>query len=400
MLSIIGAGPAGYSAAMEAVGRGIDTTLFEGETIGGTCLNVGCIPTKTLLHDTTSLWSDVQKRKGRIIRRLQAGIKSQIQCPIIQGHVTFDGKTITCDGTEYHSDYVLICTGSQNFVPPIPGVEDTWNSTDAINVTELPQSVCIIGGGVIGCEIATIYSKRGVKVTLIEAQEHLLPNIPMDLTDLLVQELVKRGVVIHTGTKVERIDGGVVHTSGGSFEAEKVLVAIGRRPRLDGISGVEINRGIVVDDYMRTSLPNVYAAGDCTGGIMLAHVATLQAHIAVQNMLGNPLRYSDYVIPSVVYTDPEISCVGVMEGAKKVVLPLTTAGRFMIENETFAGKAIMYIGADDTIRGVYMIGNGTSEFLSTATIAIQHHLTVSQFRETVFAHPTCSEILHELVAHI
>lgn len=395
MLAIIGAGPAGYTAAIEAVKNGIDTTLFEGDTIGGTCLNVGCIPTKTLLHDTTSPWSEVQKRKERIIRRLQAGIKAQIKCPIIQGHVTFDGQTIVCGDTTYTPDSVLLCTGSKNFVPPILGADKAWNATDAINTPTLPQSLCIIGGGVIGCEIATLYAKRGVHVTILEAQKQLLPTMTHEVVEPLTVQLKKRGVEVYTDTAVHGIAGGDVTTEKGTFSAEKVLVCIGRRPQLEGISGVKIKRGIIVDDHMCTSIPGIYAAGDCTAGIMLAHVATTQAHIAIQNMLGNPLCYSDYVIPSVVYTDPEIASVGT-PSERQVVLPMTSAGRFMIENDTFAGKTIMYVDATDKICGVTMIGNGASELITIATIAIQHHLTVSQLRETVFPHPTCAEVLHEL----
>ena len=309
----------------------------------------------------------------------------------------------------------MICTGSTNFVPPIPGIQDNpavWDSTDALNATELPKSVIIVGGGVIGMEFATLYHELGVPVTVIEALPSILPNLDPEVVAVLAEKYKKAGINILTGTKVEAIDGGKVTANGEVYEAERILVSVGRRANLNGLEAlneIELNRGaIVIDDFCKTNLPNVYACGDVTGKIMLAHVAARQAEVAVGRMLKTiPLQRIAYnAIPSVVYTNPEIASVGLTEKQAEEMglavevrrLPMTFSGRFMAENEGETGRCKVIIDAKtQMVLGVHMIGNPCSEFIAAASFAVRNGYTVPEFRQVVFPHPTVSEILHEIV---
>ena len=321
-LAIIGGGPAGYTAAEKASKAGKDVVLFEQNAVGGTCLNVGCIPTKSLLYGAKQYYNAthaqkygvtaenvafdfaaMQKRKTIVVRKLVAGIRQRLNnehCTLVNGFAKIlpslqggeGGRLIECNGERYEAENLLICTGSTNFVPPIPGIKDNpavWDSTDALAATELPKSIIIVGGGVIGMEFATLYHELGVPVTVIEAMPSILPNLDQEVVQILLDKYRKAGINILTGTKVESLDGGKVTANGEIYEAEKVLVSVGRRANLQGLEALddlELSRGaIVVDDFMQTNLPNVYAAGDVTGKIMLAHVASRQAEVCVGRML-------------------------------------------------------------------------------------------------------------------
>lgn len=441
-LAIIGGGPAGYTAAEKASKAGKDVVLFEQNAVGGTCLNVGCIPTKSLLYGAKQYYNAthaqkygvtaehvtfdfaaMQKRKTIVVRKLVAGIKQRLNnehCTLVSGFAKVeerqdDAVRIECNGETYEAENLMICTGSTNFVPPIPGIQDNehvWNSTDALNATELPQSIIIIGGGVIGLEFATLYHELGVPVTVIEALPSILPNLDPEVVSVLAEKYQKAGIKILTSTKVERIEGGKVTANGETFEADKILVSVGRRANLNGLEAlndIELNRGaIVIDDFCKTNLPNVYACGDVTGKIMLAHVAARQAEVAVGRMLKTiPLQRIAYsAIPSVVYTNPEIASVGITEAQAAEMniavavrkLPMTFSGRFMAENEGETGLCKMIIDAKNhSVLGVHMIGNPCSEFVSAASFAVRMGYTTAEFQQVVFPHPTVSEILHELL---
>lgn len=441
-LAIIGGGPAGYTAAEKASKAGKDVVLFEQNAVGGTCLNVGCIPTKSLLYgakqyynathaqkygvtaeNVTFDFAAMQKRKTIVVRKLVAGIKQRLNnehCTLVSGFATVaarqdDVVRIECNGETYEAENLMICTGSTNFVPPIPGIQDNehvWDSTDALNATELPQSIIIVGGGVIGLEFATLYHELGVPVTVIEALPSILPNLDPEVVSVLAEKYQKAGIKILTSTKVERIEGGKVTANGETFEAGKILVSVGRRANLNGLEAlndIELNRGaIVVDDFCKTNLPNVYACGDVTGKIMLAHVAARQAEVAVGRMLKTiPLQRIAYnAIPSVVYTNPEIASVGITEAQAAEMniavavrkLPMTFSGRFMAENEGETGLCKMIIDAKNhSVLGVHMIGNPCSEFVSAASFAVRMGYTTAEFQQVVFPHPTVSEILHEML---
>jgi len=427
-LAIIGGGPAGYTAAEVASKAGKNVVLFEQNALGGTCLNVGCIPTKTLLYSAkqyfnathgdkygvtatgvTFDYAKMQQRKQKVVRKLVAGIKAKLNndfCTVVNGAASVVSRTdelvtIACGEEQYEAENLLICTGSTNFVPPIAGIKDNpkvWDSTAALEAKELPQSIAIIGGGVIGLEFATLYHELGVPVTIIEAMPTILPNIDPEIVAILREKYEKAGIKILTNTKVENI---------ADIDADKVLVCVGRRANLQGLEALtdlKYNRGaIVVDDFMKTNLPNVYAAGDVTGKIMLAHVASRQAEVAVGRMLKQiPLQRIAYnAIPSVVYTNPEIACVGITEqefDAEVHRLPMTFSGRFVAENEGENGLCKMLIDKKShAVLGVHMIGNPCSEFVAAASFAVRMGYTVDEFKQVVFPHPTVSEILKEVL---
>ena len=444
-LAIIGGGPAGYTAAEKASKAGKDVVLFEQNALGGTCLNVGCIPTKSLLYGAKQYFNAthaqkygvtaaqvafdfgaMQKRKTIVVRKLVAGIKARLNnehCTVVNG-VAYprplpEGKgggfVISCNEAEYEAENLMICTGSTNFVPPIPGIKDNpavWDSTNALAATELPKSIIIVGGGVIGMEFATLYHELGVPVTVIEAMPTILPNLDPEVVQILLEKYKKAGINILTETKVESLDGGKVTANGEVYEAEKVLVSVGRRANLQGLEAlndIELERGAIkVDEFCKTNLPNVYACGDVTGKIMLAHVASRQAEVAVGRMLKEiPLQRIAYnAIPSVVYTNPEIASVGITEAQAESMsipvevkkLPMTFSGRFMAENEGETGLCKMIVDAKNhSVLGVHCIGNPCSEFISAASFAVRNGYTVPEFRQVVFPHPTVSEILHEIL---
>ena len=449
-LAIIGGGPAGYTAAEKASKAGKDVILFEQNALGGTCLNVGCIPTKSLLYGAKQYYNAthaqkygvtaenvafdfaaMQKRKTIVVRKLVAGIKARLNnehCTVVNGKAAVVSRqdslvVISCNDETYEAENLMICTGSTNFVPPIPGIKDNpaiWDSTDALAAAELPKSIIIVGGGVIGMEFATLYHELGVPVTVIEAMPTILPNLDPEVVQILLDKYRKAGINILTSTKVEKIEGNEVSVSspslqggdGGRLSAERILVSVGRRANLQGLEALnelELNRGaIVIDEFCKTNLPNVYACGDVTGKIMLAHVASRQAEVAVGRMLKQiPLQRIAYnAIPSVVYTNPEIASVGITESQAAEMsipvevnkLPMTFSGRFMAENEGETGLCKVITDAKNhSILGVHLIGNPCSEFIAAASFAVRMGYTTAEFQQVVFPHPTVSEILHEAI---
>ena len=447
-LAIIGGGPAGYTAAEKASKAGKDVVLFEQNAVGGTCLNVGCIPTKSLLYGAKQYYNAthaqkygvtaenvafdfaaMQKRKTIVVRKLVAGIKQRLNnehCTLVSGAAAVVSRTdelvtVSCNGETYEAENLLICTGSTNFVPPIPGIKENeyvWDSTDALAATELPKSIIIVGGGVIGMEFATLYHELGVPVTVIEAMPTILPNLDQDIVNVLLEKYKKAGINILTSTKVESIKGGKVNVKSQisneqlQISAERILVSVGRRANLQGLEALndlELNRGaIIVDEFMKTNLPNVYACGDVTGKIMLAHVAARQAEVMVGRLLKQiPLQRIAYnAIPSVVYTNPEIASVGITEQQAAELnietevrqLPMTFSGRFMAENEGETGLCKLVLDTKkQTILGVHCIGNPCSEFIAAASFAVRMGYTTAEFEQVVFPHPTVSEILHEII---
>ena len=450
-LAIIGGGPAGYTAAEKASKAGKDVVLFEQNAVGGTCLNVGCIPTKSLLFGAKQYYNAthaqkygvtaenvsfdfaaMQKRKTIVVRKLVAGIKQRLNnehCTLVNGFAKVVSRqdpmvSIECNGETYEAENLMICTGSTNFIPPIPGIKDNpavWDSTDALAATELPKSIIIVGGGVIGMEFATLYHELGVPVTVIEAMPSILPNLDPEVVQLLLEKYRKAGINILTSTKVEEIQSDdlqciKVKANGEWYEAEKVLVSVGRRANLQGLEtlrDLELERGAIkTDEFCKTNLPNVYACGDVTGKIMLAHVASRQAEVAVSKMLNaqSPITNDQTVnylaIPSVVYSNPEIASVGITEqqAAEMSIpvevrkLPMTFSGRFMVENEGETGlcKLVLH-AAVHTVLGVHCIGNPCSEFIAAASFAVSKGYTVEEMQQVVFSHPTVSEILHEII---
>ncbi|MBR1631405.1 MAG: dihydrolipoyl dehydrogenase [Paludibacteraceae bacterium] len=439
-LAIIGGGPAGYTAAHRALKAGMSVVLFEQKQLGGTCLNEGCIPTKCLLYGAKQYhqaltaqkygvntqgvsfdYARMQQRKTKVVRKLVAGVRQKVsgeqalvvaaEAKVIRWSETF--IDIQAADVTYQAERLLVCTGSDNFTPPISGVDlpHVWDSSDALAATTLPERIAIIGGGVIGMEFACLFNTLGVHVTVIEMLDEILGNMDAEVSTLLRQTLQKEGIDIKLKARVTGItEQGVNYELDGEqqmVEADHVLVSVGRRPRIQGLEALQLamqGRGIGVDVNMRTSKPNVWAAGDVTGQSMLAHTAVREAEVAVDNMLGveSVMRYD--AIPGVVYTNPEVAGVGQTEamlqkqGVEYDVrrLPMTFAGRFVAENEGVNGLCKLLVDKQtDRILGVHMLGNYASEIINQAAQAITCGLTAHQWSACVFAHPTVSEILKE-----
>lgn len=441
-LAIIGGGPAGYTAAERAAEGGLKTILFEKKEIGGVCLNEGCIPTKTLLYSAKILDSiksaskygilpegtpsfDMDKilnRKNKVVKKLTGGIKMRLTgggVTLVNGTAVLDGEEngyirIRCENDLYKVQNVLLCTGSEAVVPPIKGLSEIsyWTSRAALDSKELPQTLAIIGGGVIGIEFASFYNSMGVQVKVIEMMPEILGNMDKDASAMLRNEYKKKGVEFYLNTKVTEVNSRqvIVEKEGKtlSIEADRVLVSVGRKANVEGIGleSLEIEyspRGVKVDEYMRTSHPHVYACGDLTGYSLLAHTAYREGEIAILHILGEEEKMSYKAIPAVVYTNPEMAGVGKTEEELReeglsysiVKIPMTYSGRFVAENETGNGLCKLLTDPEGHIVGCHLLGNPASEIIVIAGIAVQNGHTVEQFKKNIFPHPTVSEIIHE-----
>lgn len=446
-LAIIGGGPAGYVAAERAGAKGLKVVLFEKRELGGVCLNEGCIPTKTLLYsakiydsaihgdkygvfakDATFDFGKIVDRKTRVVRRLVAGVGAKMKAhgvQVVKGEAMIEGRSsegikISCNGEQFLAANLLICTGSEAFVPPIPGLKEAGDiiltNREILALKEQPESLVIIGGGVIGMEFASFYNSLGTKVTVVEMLPEILNGLDKELSAMLRGIYTKKGVEFNLSCKVTKIDGNVVtyvdaenneHTVSG----DKILVSVGRRAVTTGFGlenlGVELNRGgIKVDNKMRTNVPGVYAAGDVTGFSLLAHTASREGEVVVNNLTGreDSMRYD--AIPGVVYTNPEISGVGLTEESAKqkgiaykvASLPMAYAGRFVAENEGGNGVCKVLVGQKyGEVLGVHMLGNPSSEMIYGACMAIEAEMTIKELEEVVFPHPTVSEIFKETI---
>ncbi|HML69774.1 MAG TPA: dihydrolipoyl dehydrogenase [Macellibacteroides fermentans] len=441
-IAIIGGGPAGYNAAEKAAINGLKTVLFEKNAIGGVCLNEGCIPTKTLLYSAKLLdnmkgaskygilegeqagfdLGKIISRKDKVVKKLTGGVKMKLTSSgveIVEGVATLLGEKsdkirISCNEVEYVVKYVLVCTGSDTIIPPIKGLADVayWTSKEALEIKELPKSLVIIGGGVIGIEFASFFNSMGVKVTVIEMMPEILGAMDKETSAMLRKEYAKKGIDFHLNTKVTEVspEGVTIEKDSKTsiINADRILLSVGRKANTDkvGLSNllVEILRnGVKVNEYMQTSHPRVYACGDITGYSMLAHTAIRESDVAVNHILGidDPMSYK--AIPGVVYTNPEIAGIGKTEEELKTAgtyyqvlkLPMAYSGRFVAENELGNGLCKLIIDEEAKIIGCHMLGNPASELITIAGMAIEQGLTVDDFRKVVFPHPTVSEIIHE-----
>ena len=441
-IAIIGAGPAGYVAAENAGAKGQKVILFEKKELGGVCLNEGCIPTKTLLYSAKMYdhaqggkkygitaqevaydYKKIADRKTKVVRKLVAGIKMKMEhhnVEVVRGDAYIQGGdgnciNITCGEQTYQAAKLLICTGSEAFVPPIPGVENNpaiLTNREILSLTAAPESLVVIGGGVIGMEFASFYNSLGIPVTVIEMLPEILGGIDREISEMLRSIYAKKGIKFHLSSKVTAIEGNTVHFTDSegncsSIEGDKILMSVGRRPVLQGYGleniPVAVERGIKVNEYMQTSMPNVYAAGDVTGFSLLAHTASREGEVAVNHILGIEDKMEYNAIPGIVYTNPEVSSVGLTEEQAQAQgieyrlskMPMTFSGRFVAENEGQMGLCKILADTNDKILGVHMLGNSSSEFICAACMAITNNLTVNDLRRTVFPHPTVSEILKE-----
>lgn len=437
-VAIIGGGPAGYTAAETAGKAGLSVVLFEKKNLGGVCLNEGCIPTKTLLYSAKTLDNarhaqkyavnvevngfDMPKiiaRKQKVVRKLVLGVKSKLTgnaVQIVNGEAYIeDACHIRCGEEVFECSHLLLCTGSETFVPPIKGVDQIvyWTHREALDAKELPASLIIVGGGVIGMEFASYFTSLGVKVTVIEMLDEILGGLDKEISSLLRAEYQKRGVSFLLSTKVESFEttdcGVKVNYEGGEIEAEKVLLSMGRRPVSKGF-GLE-NLALETDErgriktnlHMQTSVPNVYVCGDLTGFSMLAHTAVREAEVAVNHLLGKEDEMSYRAIPGVVYTNPEVAGVGQTEESLQAAgipykvskLPMAFSGRFVAENEGVNGVCKLLLSEDDVLLGAHLLGNPASEIITLAGMAISMNLKVDEWKKMVFPHPTVGEIFRE-----
>ncbi len=437
-LAIIGGGPAGYTAAERAAQGGLNVVLFEKKALGGVCLNEGCIPTKTLLYSAKLYqqalsgakygiaaehvafdYAKICARKTKIVRKLAAGIRAKLQqVTVVQGEASVKNADeiveIDCGGQLYEAERLLICSGSETALPPIKGIElgHFWTSREALQATEVPESIAIVGGGVIGMEFAGLFSAFGSKVTIVEMASEILPGIDAEIAALLRAEYEKRGVAFHLGARVLELQPQMVKFADENGEnelaAQQILLCVGRRPNVQNL-GLEplclerFRNGLKVDEQMRTSHPRIYAAGDVTGFSMLAHTAVREAEVAVNHILGIPDAMTYDAVPGVVYTNPEVAGVGVTEAALQSAgavysvkkLPMTYSGRFVAENEGGNGLCKLIFDAENRLKGAHLIGNPASELVATAALAIEQKLTVDVLAKLIFPHPSVGEILKE-----
>lgn len=445
-LIVIGAGPGGYNAAERAAASGLKTLVFEARAVGGVCLNEGCVPTKTLLYSAkifdyakhgetygvkcenpTLDHAFVVKRKNKVVKTLVSGIGASFKklgvetvsgFGVIKGRDA-EGFTVECDGKEYKAARLLVCTGSYAFVPPITGLSDAVKSgfamtnREILDMTELPSKLVVIGGGVIGLEMASYFCSAGCSVTVIEMLDHIAGPTDREISDILLKNYKKKGINFILGAKVTSVgDGKVSYELDGKTQfadADKVLVSIGRRASTAGVGleniGVEMNRGAVVtDEFCKTNVPGVWAAGDVNGKSMLAHTAYREGEVALDNMLGGHQRVNYNSIPSVIYTNPEVASVGeTSESAKQKGLDVVStsvtlrySGRYIAENEGGDGIVKLIIDKKNrTLLGVHMIGNYASEIIYGAAIMVEKEMRVDDVKKLVFPHPTVGEVLRE-----
>ena len=436
-LAIIGGGPAGYVAAEKAAKGGMSVVLFEASELGGVCLNEGCIPTKTLLYSAKMLdqarhadkygvavseavldFGAVMKRKEKVVKKLVGGVKVRLRnagVEVVKGEAFINGPlpggfSVTSGETAYEAEKLLLCTGSSAVVPPIPGVagnDAVVTNREILQLTEAPQRLVIIGGGVIGMEFASFFNSIGTQVTVVEMLPKILGPMDPDISAMLQAQYAKKGVRFHLSCKVTAVEGSTVvyETPDGTIEraeGELILMSVGRRPNLKGYGlenlGVACGRGIEVDSHMRTSVPGIYAVGDVTALSMLAHTASRQGEVAVNDILGIADEMSYDAIPGIVYTNPEVAGVGASEGARVLQLPMAYSGRFVAENERGEGVCKVVLDASDHVIGVHMLGNPCSEIISAAAVAITRRCTAEELLRVVFPHPTVSEIMKETLA--
>ncbi len=447
-LIIIGGGPAGYLAAERAGHAGMNVLLIEKKSVGGVCLNEGCIPTKTLLYSAKLLdgavnggkyginaselnldHAKVVARKDKVVRLLTGGVKSTLKAQkvtILEGEGKLlgkceDGFCVEAAGQTHQGRKLLLAMGSVPALPPIQGLQEALangfalTSREALEVKELPASLCVIGGGVIGLELASYFCSAGTKVTVVEMLDHIAGENDKELSALLQKNYEKKGISFALSARVTEItQNGVRYEKDGAetfLETDAALVCIGRKPNtlnmgLESI-GVTLERGAVVTDvHMLTNVESVYAAGDVNGKSMLAHTAYREAEVAINHMLGlsDLMRYT--AIPSVIYTNPELASVGETEASARekgydievVTLPMRYSGRYLAENE--GGDGIFKLIADKkrgVILGVQALSNYASEFIIAAGIFIELQPPIERIKEIVFPHPTVAEILREAV---
>ena len=445
-LIILGGGPAGYNAAERAGHAGLKTLVIEERALGGVCLNEGCIPTKTLLYsakiyDYAKHGADygvtfgsaaidhafVVKRKNGVVKQLVAGVGAKMKksgVDVVKASAMIkernaEGFVVTADGKEYVGKQLLIATGSAPALPPIDGLADSLGrgfaltNREVLDLPAIPKTIVVVGGGVIGLEMASYFNSVGSKVFVVEMMDHIAGPVDREISALLQKDYAARGVEFILGARVTSIKNKAVtyEKDGRSVEipADYALVSIGRRPRTAGIGceniGLHLERGAIVTNEMgKTNVPGVWAAGDVNGKSMLAHTAYREGEVCINNILGKKDRINYNSIPAVIYTNPEVASVGeTTETAKEKgldvniqTLTLKYSGRYIAENEH--GYGILKVITDKkhkNIVGLHMIGSYASEIIYGAAMMVETEMRVEDVQKMVFPHPTVCEVIRE-----
>ena len=447
---VIGGGPGGYVAAIRAAQLGAEVTVVEKQYLGGTCLNVGCIPTKCLLHSAELVeqiktqgkdigvevegvkvnFPQVIAHKNAISKQLTSGVAGLLKMNKVKkvdGTAKFTGEkqleVTKADGSKetMTADAIIVATGSVNAQPPIPGLKENPNcidSTGALSLEKLPQTMVVIGGGVIGLELACAYAAFGTKITVVEAMDHMLPMLDGDLTKIGVAHMKKMGMDFHLECPVQSVESSPVGAkvvckdkSGKTvtFEAEKVLVAIGRKANTAGLDlaagKIDNDKGrILVNDKMETNVPGVYAIGDCVfGHAQLAHTASAMGEVASENICGLEAHYCEKTNPTCVYMEPEAASVGLTEEQCKAQGIAYKVGKFPMSAN---GKALILNGGEGLVKiiagaeygeilGMHIIGPRATDLIAEGALAIEGEMTLDEIIDTIHSHPTVTETMRE-----
>ena len=445
-LIILGGGPAGYNAAERAGHAKLKTLVIEERALGGVCLNEGCIPTKTLLYsakisDYAKHSADygvtfgsasidhnfVVERKNKVVKQLVSGVGAKLKksgVEVVKATATIkernaEGFVVVAEGKEYVGKQLLICTGSSAAVPPIDGLKESLESgyaltnREVLDLKEIPKEIVIVGGGVIGLEMASYFNSVGSKVYVVEMMNKIAGPVDSEISTMLQKDYAARGVEFILGAKVVSIkDKSVSYEKDGkvtTIKSDYALVSIGRRARTAGLGceniGLVLERGaIVTNEFGKTNVPGVWAAGDVNGKSMLAHTAYREGEVCINNILGKKDRINYNSIPSVIYTNPEVACVGETADTVKAkgldatvqTVTLKYSGRYIAENEH--GNGVVKIITDNkhhNIIGVTMIGSYASEIIYGAAMMVETEMRVADVQKLVFPHPTVCEVIRE-----
>lgn len=438
-IAVLGGGPGGYVAAIRAAQRGAKTVLVEAGELGGVCLNQGCIPTKTLLKSARVFqdllaaekfgikvdgqikpdWDAMQKRKEGVVRQLNSGVQGLLKqngVEVVRGWGTvLDPHTIEVNGDKISADYLIIATGSSPAVLPIPGLQEALHSgaavtsTGALKLKQIPERLVVVGGGVVGMEFAALFNSLGSRVTVLE-KFTVLGSLDAELQRYMQRLLQKKGVEIYNEADIKSFDGARVRAEikGESkvFEGDVVLVSLGRRPNVQPAAklNLELERGAIrTDEHLQTSVPGVYAIGDVNGKQMLAHAASAEGLVAVENILGGSAAINYDKVPACIYTFPEVAMVGLTEqeavrrGHKVVVgsFPLSANGKALAEGEPEGLIKIVADQAYGEVLGAHIIAAQATDLISEAVLALELEATVHELAKAIHPHPTFSEALME-----
>ena len=439
---VVGGGPGGYVAAIRAAQLGAKVTMIEKDKVGGTCLNRGCMPTKAMLHsseiyaaatksadigiigkDVQVDWEKVQGFRASVVEKLTSGVKALCKLnkvKVVEGEAVFTGpKTVQVGADSYTADKVIIAAGSYPIIPGIPGLKESKamiDSTACLALDHIPESLLVIGGGVIGLELGSVYNRYGTKVTVVEMMPKLLPGMDGELTAMLQAKLQGEGLEILTSSQVVSVadtaKGAKVTVKAADgekvYEAEKILVCVGRGPATDGLgldkAGVKVEKGFIqTNARMETNVPGVYAIGDCTGKLMLAHAAMAMGETAAENAMGGEKTFDPDQSPSCAYVGPEFAGVGFTEERAKELgldykvgkFPTNGNGRSLVAGHTDGMIKILAGTKYGEILGVHILAPSATELIEEAALAIKLEATLEEFTDTIHCHPTVAEAVRE-----